>query len=180
MSYDAIARRYARAIFELGKDEQSLATLAQQVTSFAQTYAESPELRGVLSDPTVAAESKKAIIVDVASRLGITGTGERTIRVIADRRRLAALPDIARHLGRLVDEDARVLRAVVTSAGPVTEVYLAKLKGEIEKATGYKVTLTHEVDPSLIAGIVTRVGDRVVDGSALTRLRALRDATTMS
>lgn len=180
MNYDAIARRYARAIFDLGKEEGSLTALATQISDFARTYGESRDLQSVLADPTVPEAAKKAIVVDIATRLGITGTGERSLRVIAQRRRLRALPDIAKHLQRLVDEDARVLRAVVTSAGPLTESYLTKLKGELEKATGQKVILTHEVDPSLIAGIVTKVGDRVVDGSAVSRLRALRDATSLN
>ncbi len=178
MSYDNIARRYAKAIFDLGKEEGNLAALSTQIGDFAAAYAESAELKNVLESPVVPDASKKAILVEIATKLGASDTAQRTLRLVAHRRRLRALPDIARHLARLVDHDAKVVRAVVTSAAPLTETYIDRLKAELEKATGNKVTITHSVDPSLIAGVVTRIGDRVIDGSARARLRGLRDAST--
>ena len=178
MSYDNIARRYAKAIFDLGKEESNLATLSTQIGELAAAYADSVELQNVLESPVVPEASKTAILVEIAAKLGASETAGRTVRLIAKRRRLRALPDIARHLARLVDHDAKVVRAVVTSSAPLSETYLGRLKAEIEKATGGKVTITHSVDPNLIAGVVTRIGDRVIDGSARARLRGLRDAST--
>lgn len=180
MSYDSIGRRYAKAIFDLGKEEGSLSTLASNFNEFAATYEASAELRGVLENPLVPEAQRTAILVEIAQRMGASNTAQRALRVIAARRRLKALPDIARHLGRLVDQDEKLVRVVVTSAAPLTDGYLAKLKAEVEKATGNKATVEHSVDASLIAGVITKIGDRVIDGSARSRLRTLRSSTDVS
>jgi F-type H+-transporting ATPase subunit delta len=83
---------------------------------------------------------------------------------------------MVRQLEKLVDDDAGVLRAEVTSATPLNESFLAKLRTELESATGKKVVISHKQDPSLIAGIVTRIGDQVIDGSVKARLDSFRDS----
>lgn len=178
MSFDAVGRRYARALFELGKEEGSLSGLSTTFASMAEAYQGSAELREVLDNPLVPEEKREAILIELAEKIGAGETAKRALRLIARHRRLRALPDIARHLARVVDDDAKIVRAQVISAAPLSEAYLARLKAEIEKATGNKVTVETSVDPSLIAGVITKIGDRVVDGSALTRLRSLRSSTT--
>jgi F-type H+-transporting ATPase subunit delta len=69
-----------------------------------------------------------------------------------------------------------MVRAVVTSASALPESYLAKLQAEIEKATGKKVAIVHQQDPTLIAGVITRIGDLVIDGSVRSRLSSFRDS----
>ena len=86
---------------------------------------------------------------------------------------MSALPDIARRLGSLADEKAGVLRASVTSAGQLSESYYEKLKAELEGLTGRKIVLERKQDPSLIAGVVTRIGDNTIDGSVRGKLDQL-------
>ncbi len=176
MSYESIARRYARAVFELGKETSSLADIAGAVQSFAAAYSSSPELQTVLGNPLVHDKEREAVMREIAERLAIKGLGLNTLQLLLQKRRMAAIPEIARQLGRLVDDDAGLLRAEVTSAGPLAETYLAKLRGELEKATGKKVKIEHRQDASLIGGVVTKIGDRVVDGSLRARLSSFRDA----
>lgn len=180
MSDDAVGRRYAQAIFELGKEEGSLAALSTAFTEFAGAYESSAELREVLDNPLVPDTQRTAILNEIAQRMGASNTAQRALRVISARRRLKALPAIARQLARLVDTDEKLVRVVVTSAGPLTDSYLAKLKAEVEKATGSRAIVQHSVDASLIAGVVTKIGDRVIDGSARSRLRTLRSSTDAS
>jgi F-type H+-transporting ATPase subunit delta len=176
MSYDTIARRWALAIFELGKDASALARLNTDINAFADAYAGSPELKAVLDNPLVAHEAREAIIGEVAQRMALTDVAKSTLRLLARKRRLAALPAIARRLARLTDDDQGLVRAEVTSAGPLSEEYLGKLRGELEKATGKKVVVAHKLDKSLIGGVVTRLGDRVIDGSVKTRLATFRES----
>jgi F-type H+-transporting ATPase subunit delta len=178
VSFEAAARRYARAIFEIGKEEGSLAKLTQEITSFAEVWSESAELRQALESPLLDDASSEGVLKEIGERLGLSPTAQRTVRLLGQRRRLPALPDIARELSRLVDEDAKLVRAEVLSAAPLSPDYLDRLKTEMEKATGQKVVITHRQDPSLISGVVTRIGDRVIDGSALSRLRTFRDSLT--
>jgi F-type H+-transporting ATPase subunit delta len=108
--------------------------------------------------------------------MGISELALSSLRLLAKRRRLGAVADVARELERMVDDDAGVLRASVTSAAALSEAYLDKLRQELEKATGRKVIISHRQDPSLVAGVVTRIGDKVVDGSVRARLSSFRDA----
>jgi F-type H+-transporting ATPase subunit delta len=181
VSYDAIGRRYARAIFELAKEEGRATAVADQIASFAEVYAGSEELRTILENPLVDdARQARHRHRDRCSRRRHRGSGARALRLITKKRRLRAVSDIARHLRRQVDEDANVVRAHVTTASAPPSGYLDRLKSQIEQSTGQKVMLTHSLDPSIIGGVITAIGDRVVDGSLRTRLLRFRDATRPS
>lgn len=175
MSYEAVARRYAQAVFELGKESGTLVELAKHIQSLADVLSGSDELRSVLTNPLVPDDARENILVEIGKRLGVSDTAIRTMRVLAQNRRIGALPDIARALSRLVDQDQKTLRATVTSAGALSEGYLARLGAELTKVTGHKVVLTVRTDPSLIAGVVVQIGDRVIDGSARAKLARFRE-----
>jgi F-type H+-transporting ATPase subunit delta len=168
-----VADRYARAIFELGVETNSLQALAEQVESFAATYGAEAELKSVLGNPLVPAEKQDAILRQVATSLNLGPDAQKVIRYLASRRRLAALPDIAKRLATLSDEKAGVTRAEVTSAGPLPESFYTRLAEELGALVGSKVVLERRQDPSLIAGVVTRIGDNTIDGSLRGRLEEL-------
>lgn len=170
MTVGAVAERYAQAIFELGIESGNLGELVQQVTDFAQTYRDNPDFAAVLDNPMVDQRQRDAVLGDVASRVGLGTLGFNAIRVLASRRKLAALPDIARMLGELSDRHAGVVRATVTTAIPLAESFYERLQSELEAAIERRVVLERRHDPSLIAGVVTRIGDHTIDGSVRGRL----------
>ena len=170
MSSGDVAERYARAIFELGVDAGQVVALSEQVRSFADTYAASRELQAVLDNPMVDLEQRQAVLAEIAGKVGLSGVGLNAIRMLAERNRLSSLPEIARRLALLADEKAGVLRAVVTSAAPLPESFYERLMRELESATNRKVAIDRQTDPSLIAGVVTRIGDNTIDGSVKGRL----------
>ena len=170
MSHSAIADRYARAIFELGVEEGEAGTLVEHVRRFAEAYRSSPELRSVLENPLVPQAQRKAVLEDVAQRVGVEGQALSAIRLLAERRKLAALPEIAVRLLTLTDRRAGIVRATVTSATELPEAYYGRLQTELETATSRRIVLERKVDPSLIAGVVTRIGDNTIDGSVRGRL----------
>lgn len=176
MSYEAIARRYARAVFEIGKETSALPVVTREMADFAAMYAASAELRDVLDNPLVPEEPREGLLTELASRMGLSQTSLSTLKLLGRRRRLAALPEIAAQIARMVDEDGAVVRASVTSAGPLTDAYINELKATLEKSTGKKVTITHKQDPSLIGGVVTQIGDQVIDGSIRARLSSFRES----
>lgn len=173
MNFGPIAERYARALFELGEETNQLEQLTAEIKRFADTYTESGELRAVLDNPLVEPEKREAVLREVAERLGLSTLAVNALRLLAARHRLVAIADIARRLSGLSDERAGVLRATVTSAVPLSELYYNQLLGELERATGRKVVIERHEDPSLIAGIVTRIGDNTIDGSVKGRLAEL-------
>lgn len=175
MSFEAVAKRYAQAIFELGVESSSVAALTDEVKQMAHVYEASPELRSVLENPLVSEAERQGVIDELASRMGLSATGKNTLGLLAQRRRIAALPAISKELARLADERAGVLRGTVTSAGPLSEAYFQKLQREVERMTGKKVLLERLQDPELIAGLVVKIGDRIIDGSARARLDQMRE-----
>jgi F-type H+-transporting ATPase subunit delta len=166
----AAAERYARAIFELGVETGQLSALGPEIERLARAYQESSELQGVLSDPLTTDQRREAMLGDLAARLGVSELANNALRVLGARRRLSALPEIAALLRRLSDEQSGILRASVVTAGEMPESFFERLKSELEAATGRKIVLEHSRDPSLIAGVVTRIGDNTIDGSIKGRL----------
>lgn len=175
MSWETVAKRYAQAIFELGIESSSVASLTDEVKQMAHVYETSADLRGILDNPLVSEGDRQAVIDELAARMGLSATGKNTLGLLAERRRMPALPAIAKELGRLADERAGILRGTVTSATPLTETYFHKLQREVERLTGKKVLLERHQDPGLIAGLVVRIGDRIIDGSARARLEQVRE-----
>jgi F-type H+-transporting ATPase subunit delta len=168
-----VADRYARAIFELGVEDSSLQPLTEQLQSFAATYAAELELRSVLENPVVPADKRDAVLRQVATSLHLGPIALNAVRYLAARRRLSILPEIAKRLASLADEAAGVARAEVTSAGPLPEAFYSRLAEELGTLVGRKVVLERRQDPSLIAGVVTRIGDNTIDGSLKGRLEEL-------
>jgi F-type H+-transporting ATPase subunit delta len=169
----AVADRYARAIFELGVETGQLAPITEQVRRFAQTYAGSSELRAVLDNPIIEQEKRDGVLAEVSARLGLMGNALNLIKLLASRKKLRVVAEIARRLDRFSDEKAGVVRATVTSARAMPDSFYQRLVSELEAATSRKIVLERREDPTLIAGFVTRIGDNTIDGSVRGRLNEI-------
>lgn len=174
MSFEVIAARYAQALFDIGVETNSLGRIAEEAQSFAELYSTSEELRTVLENPLVPEASREALLQDFGARAGVGDMVRNTLRLLAQRHRLALVPALARALVKMSDEKQGIVRASVTTAKTIDETYAKRLQAELEKMTGKRVVLTRAVDPGLIAGVVTRVGDTVIDGSLRTRLDGMK------
>lgn len=170
MSLVVVAKRYAEALFEIGVETGTLPQVVEHTSAYAKACTDSADLRAVLHDPHVSERDREAILVEIGQRLGADQVVTDAMRLISRRKRMALLPAVARALSGMSDERAGLVRAHVVSARPLTEDFAARLQTELEKTCGKKVVLQREVDPSLIAGVVTRIGDTVIDGSVRTQL----------
>jgi F-type H+-transporting ATPase subunit delta len=170
----SVARRYARALFGIGVDKGNYEALGRELDALADTYAGSPELREALSNPVFRLDQRVAILDKVLPRVSPTPEVRKFALLLLERRRIGALPAIARAYKELVDEKLGRVQAVVTSAKPLDAATAASVQRALERRTGKKVIVESNVDPDLIGGIVARVGDLVFDGSLRTRLDALR------
>jgi len=172
VSQSTIAERYARAIFELADEANQVEPVTQAIRGFADAYASSQELQDVLGHGLDEAH-RESLLKDLTVRLAAPALADKAIRFLAHRRRLPVVADIASLLTRLADEKAGIIRATVTSAGPLSEDYYRDLTRELEQRTSRKVVLERKEDPALIAGVVTRIGDKTLDGSIRGRLEAI-------
>jgi F-type H+-transporting ATPase subunit delta len=176
MSVSIVARRYARAVLDLGVELGQLDAIVDEMSAFAEAWEASPELRNALENPLVAHDAKKAVVNELAGRLGASPTTRHTLLLLVDRRRAKALPHVAQALREFADARKGLLRAEVSTAAPLSETYYARLQAQLEAMTGKRVVVDRRTDPTLIAGVVTRIGDRILDGSLRTRLQSLREA----
>ncbi len=179
-SYAAVGSRYGRAIFELGVETGTLGELVDRVGDFARAFHGSSELRAVLENPIIDVAKRDAVLADVAQALGLSGLALNSIRLLALRRKLRALPEVARTLSALADAHAGVVRATVTTATRLPDSFFERLQRELEAVTQRRIVIDRQVDESLIAGVVTRIGDHTIDGSVRGRLseieRTLRNS----
>ena len=171
-----VARRYAKALVDLGAETGTLDTVNEEISRFAAAYSASLELRRMLENPLVSHAQKKAVLTEVAEKLGVGPIAKNTALLLNDRRRMSILPSIAQLLREISDKKKGLLRAEVISASPLSDSYYAKLHAQLEKMTGKKIVLDKKEDPALLAGVVTRIGDTIYDGSLLARLKEMRNA----
>ncbi|MFO0603786.1 MAG: ATP synthase F1 subunit delta [Polyangiales bacterium] len=171
-----VARRYARALYMIGVEENRLDALAREVKSLGDTVRTSAELASFLSNPVVPQAARRAVVTELLGRLTLSPVARNFALMLADRRRGHLLPDVADALAALSDERAGKVQAQVTSATALTDAQVQKVRAALERLTGKAVSVSHRVDPSLIGGMVTRIGDKVYDGSLRTRLDEIRQA----
>jgi len=168
-----VARRYARALLEIGVETNTLSALVDEVVTLAGAYEASADLQRALDNPLVSHDAKKAILAEVADRAGVTAVAKHALLILGDRRRLHALPAIAQLLREMSDAKQGILRAEVTTAVRLSDGYYAKLQAQLEKMTGQRVAIDKREDPSILAGVIARIGDRVYDGSLRSRMTEL-------
>lgn len=171
-----VSRRYAKALLELGIENNVLGALVSDLAKVAAVYEQSADLRRSLDNPLISPQAKKGVVAELADRLGVSPLARTALLLLADRRRLQLLPEIAQLLKEMGDLRDGVVRAEVTTAIPMSDAYYEKLRVALERLTGRNVVLDKKTDPSIIAGVITRIGDRVLDGSVRSRLAGLKHA----
>jgi F-type H+-transporting ATPase subunit delta len=174
MSMRASATRYARALLDVTIAEGDPAQAEQQLATFAGLVEQHADLQAALLNPAVPAASKRAVVEQLLDRLAPSAPVAKLLLLLAERDRLAMLPELLTVYRERLLEHQRVLRAEVTTATPMAEGRADQLAERLAKATGRTVKMTTKVDPSIIGGIVTRIGSTVYDGSVAAQLQAIR------
>jgi len=175
LSANAIARRYAKALVQLAAEEAAVDKFHGELEQVEALFTAHPELGSLLSNPAYGIEAKLETIKEVAAKLSLSGTISNFLLLLQERNRMVCLPAISTCYSILADEISGVVRPVITSALPLGDAQIAGIKAALEKSTGKKVNLTVEIDPALIGGVVTKIGDKVLDGSVKTQLTRIED-----
>lgn len=175
MITNAISRRYAKALVQLGAEEGAVSRFNDELASFAALLDANLGVSAIFSSPAYGIEAKKAILDDLIAKLGLSGTVANFLRLLLDRSRLSLIFQIRESFGVFADELSGVIRPTLTSGMPLEEGQIADIKAALEKSTGKKVVLKVDVDPALIGGVITKIGDRIFDGSVRTQLNKIED-----
>lgn len=171
-----VAGRYASALFELARDEDSVEPVARDLETFERLIGESADLARLIKSPVFSAEEQLRAVDAILSRAGLSGLAANLIKLAAAKRRLFVLPDMIRDFRTLVAQWKGIVPAEVRLAEEPSPHVLAEIKNALRDMAGQDVDVTVKIDPSLIGGLVVKVGSRMVDASLRTKLNSIRIA----
>lgn len=169
-----IARPYAEAAFRLADGTGKLAEWSAMLVALAQVSGDA-RVRAAMGDPNLSAAKIAGLFISILSGR-LTGECENFVRVLAENRRLALLPEIRAQYETLRNEREGIVEAEIQSAFELDSAQLSDLTARLEKHTGRKVRAHIRVDRELIGGVRVVIGDKVIDASARAQLAALESA----
>ncbi len=171
-----IARPYATALFDLAKSEGSVDAVGAGLGDIQKLAGESEDFSRFLRSPVISADVKSGAVDAILAKANANPTVANFVKVVARNGRLFALPAIIKTFQALAAKERGEVSADVTSAAPLSSNQLKSLADTLKAKIGKTVTLTEHVDPSLIGGLVVKVGSQMIDSSLKTKLQAMKIA----
>ena len=175
-SVSGVSGRYATALFELARDEKSIDAVKADLDKFDAMLSESADLKRLVRSPVFGADAQSRALAAVLDKAEITGISANFLKVLVANRRLFAVSDVIRAFRALVAKFKGEASAEVTVAEPLSDKNLDALKTALKQVSGKDVTLNVKVDPSIIGGLVVKLGSRMVDSSLRTKLNSIKHA----
>jgi F-type H+-transporting ATPase subunit delta len=171
-----VARRYAKALLIIGKEDGQAETYRKELDAFSQLMAREKELEQAIINPLYDASSRKKVLKAVIDKIEISKVMASFLLLLFDKKRIGFLSDINEFYQKLADELKGIARASLVSATELPSETIEKIRTTLSKRTGKDIILDVEHDPGLIGGIVSRIGDLVLDGSIKTQLLNMRES----
>lgn len=165
--------RYATALFELARDAKAIDTVEASLAAVRAAIDESADFRALTTSPLIGRADAAKAIAAVAAAMKLDTTTGNFLGVLADNRRLAVLPQVIRAFRALAANHRGETTAEVASAHPLTDDQVTALKQLLRQRVGRDVAVDLTVDPSLLGGLVVRIGSQMIDSSIKTRLNSL-------
>lgn len=179
MTNRTAARRYARALLEVVvKEGGDLQQIDGQLAGFGQLVTSNDELRAALLNPAVPAPRKRGAVSQLCKAAQLGATLSKLLVLLAERDRLALLPDLLAEFRSAVLDYRKVVRADVATATPISPERAQAIERSLSQLTGRTVQLSTRVDASLIGGVVARIGSTVYDGSVTRQLEKIKARLT--
>jgi len=175
-----IARRYAKALLTIGREDGQAETYKEELGGFVRLLEEQKELEQTVSNPLYDAESRKKVLQVLVERLGLCKVMASFLLLLFDKGRIQYVKDIHTFYEKLTDELANIVRADLVSAVEIPEESIARIQAALSEKTGKVVKMDVRVDPALIGGVMTKIGDLVLDGSVKTQLMSLKESLQRS
>ncbi len=169
-----VARPYARAAFEYARDHQALDDWSQWLDKLGQAVAVR-DVQKLLSSPRFLPERKVAMLIEL-TEVKLDDSAKALLEMLGEKGRLMALPAIAERFAYLRAEHDRRIEVTVVSAYELDDTQQDKLAGALKKRLNREISITTQVEPKLIGGVILRAGDTVIDGSVRGRLNRLSEA----
>jgi F-type H+-transporting ATPase subunit delta len=171
-----IARRYAKALLLIGKEDGKTETYRDELAKISELVANEKILEQAISNPLYNAKERKKVLESVLEKLGFSAIMKSFLTLLFDKGRFIYLSSINDLYQKLADELKGISRASLISATELSSETVDKIRATLSEKTGKDIILDVEKDPGLIGGIVTRIGDLVLDGSIKTQLLNMRES----
>lgn len=171
-----MAGRYATALFDLALENQAVDGVAADLDRFDALIEQSPDLARLVRSPVFAADEQTRALSAVLDRVGLTGIAANFLKVAASNRRLFAIQDMIRGYRALVAKHRGEVTAQVTVAEALNEAHLTGIKDALKSVTGKDVKIDVRIEPSIIGGLIVKLGSRMIDASLKAKLNSIRQA----
>jgi F-type H+-transporting ATPase subunit delta len=172
----AIARRYAKALLLIGKEDNQVDIYRQELEGFSALIEKEGALEQAINNPLYNAEGRKKVLGSVLEKLALSRVMKSFLTLLFEKGRFGYLSSINDFYQKLADELEGIARASLVSATELSSETVDKIRNTLSDKTGKDIILEVEQDPGLIGGIVTRIGDLVLDGSIKTQLLNMRES----
>lgn len=170
-----IAGRYAQAVFDLAREEGMLPAVEADLGALEAALAESGDLRRLIASPVYSRDEQGAAIGAVAQAMGLSPVMRNVLGLMAQKRRLFVLPQLIETLRARIGQSRGEVAAEVVSAQPLSPDQQERLAQTLSASAGQAVRLRASVDPSLIGGLVVRLGSRMIDTSIRAQLGRMQN-----
>ena len=171
-----IASRYAKAVFDLAKEEKSVAKVEADLEALTALLNESADFNDLIQSPVYSRDQQAASVAAIAKKMGLTQVMTNVLGLMAAKRRLFVLPQLVAALRAAIAADKGEVTADVTSAKALTKTQSDKLAKTLAARFGKDVKINAAVDESLIGGLVVKVGSKMIDTSLRSKLNSLQTA----
>jgi F-type H+-transporting ATPase subunit delta len=172
----SIARRYAKALLMIGKTDGKADNYKDELDGFASLIAREMALEQVINNPLYNAEERKKVLSSLIVKLNLSKVMASFLKLLFDKGRFSFLGAINEFYQKLADDLKGVARASLVSANELSSEAVEKIRKALSKKTGKDIVLDIKTDPALIGGVVTKIGDLVLDGSIKTQLLNMRES----
>jgi len=172
----SIARRYAKALLLIGKEDGKAESYKEELDGFTNLLSREKELDQAICNPLYDSNGRKSVLRAIIEKIDLSTVMTSFLLLLFDKGRIGFISDINDFYQKLADELKGVARASLVSATEISSGTIEKIRKTLSKKTGKDIILEVEQDPGLIGGIVTRMGDLVLDGSIKTQLLNMRES----
>ncbi|MEL6289851.1 MAG: F0F1 ATP synthase subunit delta [Pseudomonadota bacterium] len=171
-----MAGRYANALFELARDNGALDAVASDLESFHNLLDESEDLQRLVRSPVFSGEEQQKAIEALFAKANAQPLTTNFFKLVAQNRRLFAVEDMIEAFRAILADHRGEVSADVTTATPLDDAQMEQLKTTLRETIGQEVQIATSVDPSILGGLIVKVGSRMVDSSLKTKLNTLKVA----
>lgn len=176
MRSSVIARRYAKALILIGKEDGQAEKYRQELQEFVDLLDKEKSLENAICNPLYTSKNRRNVLTAVLEKAQLSRVMGSFLHLLFDKGRITFLRDIKDHYNSFADELKGIVRANLVSATSLSDETFDQIRSALSKMTGKQVLLETKQDPELIGGVITKIGDLVLDGSIKTQLQNMRES----